>query len=322
MSGIPYYFSELISLVAILVSLAGIYLANEIPYRRARKKFMKIINMYLIPLYNTEKGENKSNNLWKKYVDGCREIPVLPVILLIIYLAISLIWNNSVDIGLYNFLITHLLINDSSAFSISLPFIITTIFYVFFGYKLSYPHISFIINTKNEIYNNNFFLFLLKIKRYELYFLSVTLALSFFFFTKTFSYLIYRYPNFTLPALRSFGTLRSYDSNGLIYSAVSTLALGLIAYLTPEFFLNLKMNHKNVKKFQSIKNLPELENLIFEKSGIRSKLYLLIIDVGGNSYIGNLIYIGEFLGIEKSSSPGRYQYIRWEYISSIAVINQ
>ena len=160
-------------------------------------------------------------------------------------MVMALIWNNSANLGLYNFFIKHLTINGSPALSISLPFIIIAIFSVFFGYKLSYPHISSTIN-KNYSYGEQF-IYLLKVKHMNYIFLSVAVTLSFFFFTKTFSYLIYHYPNFTIPFLRSFGTLRSYDPSCLIYSAVITLIFTLIAYMIPGIFLNAKYIRKNGK---------------------------------------------------------------------------
>ena len=163
MSDVPYYYSEIISFIAIIISLAGIYLSNEIPYRRARKKVLNILNTYLISVNNLTNRDKKDKNLWEHYTDQYQAIPILPVILLIVYVAIALIWNNSAGVGLYNFLIIHLSIHGSSALSVSLPFIIITIFSVFLGYKLSYTYISLVINNQNSY--SKIFLYLLKVDR-------------------------------------------------------------------------------------------------------------------------------------------------------------
>ena len=114
---------------------------------------------------------------------------------------------------------------------------------------------------------------------------------------------------------------------------MSTLLFTLLAYITPGLFLKAKIHYKNStkpsnkndgsprnNKHQDIKNLPELENLIFNKSGYQAKISLLIKDLGGNTDVGKIMDIGEFLGIEKYSLPGQCQYIRWEYINSFTIL--
>ena len=275
MTGVAYYLSEVISTITVVVSLIGIYLSNEVPYRRARRKIMEIISKQLLC-----SNKVKQTGLYKDYILKRHEIPLIPVLVLIIYLIVALVWNNTQGYGLYDFLFRHLSSVGQPNISVVLPFLLIIILSVFFGAELSFIHISKIVKCKNCV-PSKIFLYMLRVKRYELYFLSAAVAISFLFFSKTFSYLIAHYPNFSISFLKSYGTLKSYDSNGLVYAAVSTLIFVIVFYLLPEFVQELFLGHKNNGTFDNYdfkekvsqtssrlcifwrtRNLPSLENLL------------------------------------------------------------
>jgi hypothetical protein len=271
----------------------GIYLAEEITFQKARKRILEVIGEKLpYRSYEMKSNNNLPRPNYKSFHFAMNRVPILPIALLTGFTFIALAWNTNSQRGLCSDLINimHNYFVPLQFVIIPLPFVVVILLLLFFSSRLNYDYIYKKIGKESK--NNNLdwnLLYLLRLKRYELYFLFASIVLIFLLFTKTFSYVIYYYGNFSLPGLYFLGTLKSYNPNGFVYAISTTVILVSISYLLP-----MKI-HKRPNG-----NILELENKLLDKS--ETGLSVTVTDSGGNKFSGYVHDIGSMLGIQCKES--------------------
>ena len=346
--GSPYLLADGIAAVAIAFSVIGIYIADEVIFRRARRRILEAIGIKLrFPkLMASNKGDaskvqtSKVRRARRRILEAIgiklrfpgprllntylnyssfrseiNKIPKKPVTVLIVCFFIALAWNTENGIGIYQLLIS---LNSWFVYS---PFITVIVLLFICEVLFNSNSISKILhndgNLTPRLINH------LRLKRYEFYFLSVAIVLIYLLLTKTFSYLIYTYPNLSIPRLRFFGTLKSY-SHGIpeVYSIPGTFFLSLFYFLP---------------RYRSQKTFYELENEIYGKVDKESQLTVIITEMGGHKYWGHVISIGSILCIrgreyscdtppkehDSENNPQNIERnccVRWDYVTFIEIL--
>ena len=312
-----YLLADLIAAVAIAFSVIGIYITDEVLFRRERRRILEAIEIKLP--FPKLKASNNGGTLkdlnYSNFRSEVNKIPKKPVIVLIVCFFIALAWNTENHKGIYPLLIS---LNSWFVYS---PFITVIVLLFICGVLFNSNRISKILhndgNLSPGLINH------LRLKRYEFYFLSVAIVLIYLLLTKTFSYLIYTYPNLSIPRLRFFGTLKSY-SHGIpeVYSIPGTFFLSLFYFLP---------------RYRSQKTFYELENEIYGKVDKESQLTVIITEMGGHKYWGHVISIGSILCIrgreyscdtppkehDSENNPQNIERnccVRWDYVTFIEIL--
>lgn len=324
-----YLLTDGVSAVAIVVSLFSIYVTEEITFRRARTRILEMIGEELpFPIWRKKDNRLALSN-YQTYHAELSKIPILPSFLLGLSLFISTDWYTLPDRGIYPFLI-HI-----NPFLMYFPFIFVVFIAAIFGWILQSAFIYKRIKSPTKERDFNKTIYLLRMKRLEFYFLSITITISFLFFTKTFAYLLYFHGNYGLPLLRNLGTLASFNSVPQYYSLMFMPAI-LFFYFLPRGIENL-LNNANTKHIPH--SLPELESEILQKETNNKGLHITVTEMGGNKFTGKVTDIGSFLAVSEIKSNGnsanttnqlkkdktswkRKSSVRWNYVTVIEIMNE
>ena len=335
-SGFNYLLADSISALAVVASMIGIYFTEYVIFQRSRRRVLEMIGKALpFPQFRRKKFNTQCTEPnYMSFHTVISRVPLTPIALLTGFTFIAVGWNTSSQKGFYAYLINgiHILKVVPFAVVIILPFavVITLLFTTSCLLNSRYlsnriaPEIKSECDQESEIKSECEHLdwktlYLLRVKRYELYFLFASIGIIFLFLTKTFAYFIYYYPDFTIPFLPFLGILKSYDPNGLGYAVLTTVVLALISYLLP-----IKLNKCANLSFH------ELENILLKKAN-KPRLFVTVTDAGGSKISGCVSDIGSVLGLchvksvvgagtkkdEEKNKCNVKCFIRWNYVSSV-----
>ena len=338
-SSFNYLLTDAISALAIVASMIGLYFTEDVILQRARRRVLEAIGKNLpFPKFKRKKfNEELTESNYLSYHSVINRVPLTPIALLTGSAIIALGWNTISQKGFYA-----VLVNTSHIF-IAMPFVVVIALLFITGSLLNSGHLSKRIDKRIKSDGHHLdwkLLYLLRLKRYELYFLFASIGIIFLILTKTFSYLIFYYPDFTIPLLPFLGTLKSYDPNGLGYALLTTFVLAPISYLLPkrtQKFIEEHCSKSNKDHQDSQKNsqnsyssFQELENELLEKVS-KSRLLVTVTDVGGSKFSGYVCGIGSVLGIcgvesavdsdtnknDDNNNCNVKYFVRWNYVTSV-----
>ncbi len=336
----PYLLTDGIAALAIVASIIGIYLTDEVIFQRARTRVLEAVGKKLqfpqiLAMRSTpQKSHNEVVN-YTEFHSYLSKVPLIPVAMLTAFTFFIIIWGTADKKGLYFDLITDLQHSKLFLFAILFPFIAVISLLVVFGSLLNFNHL---LSGMKKIEDNKIkwsLAYLLRLKRYELYFLFASVVLIFLFFYKTFTLLIYLYPDFTIPYLHYLGTLKSYNPNGLSYTISATMIISLLSYFSPRKVQEIWQLPS--RRLKTNRNFHELENEIYKGVKRKSQLKIIVTEVGGNKFVGYINSIGSILcvhGREYDCDHSQKEpedmnkietvesdcYVRWDYVTFIEVI--